>query len=88
MGSLPPGRGRQVPGSAWGASGAGLARGVLFRGGMNSRLAYRPDTSSSAPAIPAGQRVMQVAEAASWAVMVLGLIAASMVLVQSYLLGG
>jgi ketol-acid reductoisomerase len=55
---------------------------------MDSRLAYRPDTSSSAQAIPAGQRVMQVAEAASWAVMVLGLIAASLVLVQSYLLGG
>jgi hypothetical protein len=38
--------------------------------------------------MPAMPRVLRVAETASWAVMVLGLIAASMVLVQSYLLGG
>jgi hypothetical protein len=55
---------------------------------MDSRLAHRPESSSSALAIPAGQRVLQVAETASWAVMVLGLVAASLVLVQSYLLGG
>jgi hypothetical protein len=56
-----------------------------FAVGMDSRLAYRPESSASAQAVP---RVLRVAETASWAVMVLGLIAASMVLVQSYLLGG
>lgn len=66
----------------------GVGPGCAFPAGMDSRLAYRPESSSSAPALPAGQRVLQVAEAASWAVMVLGLAAASLVLVQSYLLGG
>jgi hypothetical protein len=52
---------------------------------MDSRLAHRPESSARAQAVP---RVLRIAETASWAVMVLGLIAASMVLVQSYLLGG
>jgi hypothetical protein len=54
-------------------------------------MAYRFETSSgalAAPGRPAAQRLLRVAEAASWAVMVLGLGAASLVLVQSYLLGG
>lgn len=58
---------------------------------MDSRLAYRPDTSSGALAAPGPQaapRLLRLAEAVSWAVMVLGLGAASLVLVQSFLLGG
>ena len=46
-----------------------------------------PPGSSGALAGP-GQRLLGMAETASWAVMVLGLGAASLVLVQSYLLGG
>lgn len=58
---------------------------------MDSRLAYRLSTSSdapAAPAVPAAPRLLRAAEAASWAAMVLGLGAASVVLVQSFLLGG
>jgi hypothetical protein len=61
---------------------------------MDPRLAHRPQTSSGAQtlsgaqAAPGAQRLLQMAETASWAVMVLGLGAASLVLVQSYLLGG
>jgi hypothetical protein len=58
---------------------------------MNPRFARRLTTSSGALAEPgplARQRLLEMAETASWAVMVLGLGAASLVLVQSYLLGG
>jgi hypothetical protein len=64
---------------------------------MQTRLAYRLDTASGAAAAPgalvessprAARGLLALANAASWAVMVLGLGAASLVLVQSYLLGG
>lgn len=55
---------------------------------MATHPPYRSSTSSDTMAVPAAQRALQVAEAASWAVMVLGLTAASLVLVQSFLLGG
>lgn len=67
---------------------AGVGPTRAFARGMDSRLAYRPESSAGATAMPVAQRFLQVAETASWAVMVLGLIAASLVLVQSYLLGG
>jgi hypothetical protein len=57
---------------------------------MDPRFAHRPKTASGALAGPgpAAHRLLEMAETASWAVMVLGLGAASLVLVQSYLLGG
>jgi hypothetical protein len=63
---------------------------------MHPRLARRSTTvetaiSSGAPAGSgplARQRLLEMVETISWAVMVLGLGAASLVLVQSYLLGG
>lgn len=55
---------------------------------MATHLPYRSNTSSDALAVPAAGRALQVVEAASWAAMVLGLAAASVLLVQSFLLGG
>lgn len=65
---------------------------------MDSRLAYRLQTQSDTPSgalagtgpqlAPGVQRLLQVAETASWAAMVLGLGTAGVVLVHSYLLGG
>ncbi|HWN71699.1 MAG TPA: hypothetical protein VNM90_28875 [Haliangium sp.] len=57
---------------------------------MDPRPALRPTTSSGAVAAPGPltTRLLGMAETASWAVMLLGLGAASLVLVQSYLLGG
>lgn len=81
----------------WPGQRAALARDVLFPSGMKTRLAYRLDTASSAAGAPgalaespapAARGLLALAQAASWAVMVLGLGAASVVLVQSYLLGG
>jgi hypothetical protein len=64
---------------------------------METRLAYRLETASGAPGTPGAlaedapqttRGLLALADAASWAVMLLGLGAASLVLVQSYLLGG